>query len=437
MASFARLAGRAVAGAGVLALSPVLGLAALAGTAMVGAEPTAFAVTGLAVFASVFFLGLLLCVPRPRAAWGRWLRAVVILGVAAAVVWPVSVATLRPLRPPAPPAPVAGQREWRLPTGSALAYVRFAPKRVTRPDPVVFLHGGPGVADLAASAAFYRKLTADGYQVYVYDQLGAGRSARLRDPGEYGLTRDVEDLEAIRQTVGAGRLILVAHDYGAQLATAYLAAHPDRVAKAVLAAPTGLPPGRKADREVEPAAVFGRDGSPDPRLLAVSTLLRVDPRAAHDFAGDQELDAYLGLVRQGAPHPCPATAASTAASGTATGGYVGLTGRTAPGSLPLSLSEVTVPVLIVKSRCDEQGWTSAMDYRRALPSATLAYLGDDPAEDDAPKDDAPKNGSGEDGADGDAYASEAYLGLLRAFLAGRPVRAYEGERPPSGYRGPG
>lgn len=419
----------------MLALSPVLGLAALAGTAMVGAEPTAFAVTGLAVFASVFFLGLLLCVPRPRAAWGRWLRAVVILGVAAAVVWPVSAATLRPPRPPAPPAPVAGQREWRLPTGSALAYVRFAPKRVTRPDPVVFLHGGPGVADLAASAAFFRKLTADGYQVYVYDQLGAGRSARLRDPGEYGLTRDVEDLEAIRQVVGAARLTLIAHDYGAQLATAYLAAHPDRVAKAVLAAPTGLPPGRRTDREVELAAVFGRDGSPDPRLLAVSTLLRVDPRAAHDFAGDQELDAYLGLVRQGAPHPCPAATPTGTATGTptgtptGTGGYVGLTGRTAPGSLPLSLTEVTVPVLIVKSRCDEQGWTSAMDYRRALPSATLAYLGDE--------NDTPKNGSGNDGADGDAYAGEAYLGLLRAFLSGRPVRAYEGERPPPGYRGPG
>ncbi|MGW0204170.1 hypothetical protein, partial [Nonomuraea sp. NPDC003201] len=96
MASFARLAGRAVAGAGVLALSPVLGLATLAGMAMVGAEATTFTVTGLAVFASVFFLGLLLCVPRPRAVWGRWLRALVILGVEAAVVWPVGVATLRP-----------------------------------------------------------------------------------------------------------------------------------------------------------------------------------------------------------------------------------------------------------------------------------------------------------------------------------------------------
>ncbi|MEQ4721573.1 alpha/beta hydrolase [Nonomuraea sp. B19D2] len=405
MASFARLAGRAVAGAGVLALSPVLGLATLAGMAMVGAEPMVFAVTGLAVFASVSFLGLLLCVPRPRAAWGRWSRAVVILGVEVAVVWHVSVATLQPPAARAPAAPVAGQREWRLPTGSELAYVRLAPKRVTRPDPVVFLHGGPGVADLAASSAFFRDLTADGYQVYVYDQLGAGRSARLPDPRGYGLTRDVADLEAIRQTVGAKRLNLIAHDYGAQLAAAYLAAHPDRVAGAVLASPAWTP--QKQDGRLEVAAAFGQDGSPDPRLLAVSTLLRVEPLAAHAFAGDRELDAYLGLVRQGARHPCPAAAT------TGSGGYAGLIGRAAPGSSPLSsLTEVTAPVLIVKAACDEQSWASAMDYRRALPSATFAYLG------------------------GGTYRSEAYLGLVRAFLTGGRVHAYEGDVPPPDYRGP-
>lgn len=434
-----------VAGAGVLALSPVLGLATLAGMAMVGAEPTAFAVTGLAVFASMFFLGLLLCVPRPRVAWGRWLRAVVVLGVEAAVVWQVSVATLRPAPSHTSLAPVAGQREWRLPTGSELAYVRLAPKRVTRPDPVVFLHGGPGVADLAASSAFFGKLAADGYQVYVYDQLGAGRSARLRDPRGYGLMRDVQDLEAIRQAMGAGRLNLIAQDYGAQLATAYLAAHPDRVARTVLSSPAGLsqrastasvlaspsepspgsstatfsasptepsqgapawePQARGTDGKVEAAAVFGRDGTPDPRLLAISTLLRVDPRAAHAFAGDRELDAYLDLVRRRAPHPCPAAA-------TGSGGYVGLTGRAAPGSLRLSLTKATAPVLIVKGQCDEQSWASAMEFQRALPSATLAYLG------------------------GSTYQSERYLGLLRAFLAGRPVPAYAGQGPPSGYRGP-
>ncbi|GAA1639655.1 hypothetical protein GCM10009733_041010 [Nonomuraea maheshkhaliensis] len=320
MASFGRLAGRAVAGVVVLALSPVLGLAALAGTAMVGARPQVFAVTGLAVFASVFFLGLLLCVPRPAVGWGRWARAVVLLGVEAAVVWQVSAATLRPSAVPAAPAKVAGQREWRLETGSRLAYVRVSPRRVTRPEPVVFLHGGPGVGDLAGDSAFLGKLAADGFRVYVYDQLGAGRSGRLADPRGYGLTRDVADLEAVRLAIGAGRLNLVARDYGAQLAAAYLAQHPARVARTVLYSPaglTGLPAGRAGDRPRSSAVLLGPGAIPDPRALAVSTLLRVDPVAAHAFAGDRELAGHLTLLRHQTPPPCPASDERPTGSGVA------------------------------------------------------------------------------------------------------------------------
>ncbi|MFC4120792.1 alpha/beta fold hydrolase [Nonomuraea zeae] len=403
MASFTRLAGRAVTGAGVLVLSPVLGLAGLAGMAMVGAGPETFTVTGLAVFAAMFFLGLLLCVPRPGAVWGRWLRAVLILGVEAAVVWQVAGATLHPapgLAAPSRTPQVPGQREWRLPTGSRLAYVRIAPKRVTRQDPVVFLHGGPGVADLAGDSAFFGKLAADGHQVYVYDQLGAGRSERLADPREYGLTRDVADLEAIRQIVGARRLNLVARDYGAQLAAAYLAQHPDRVAGAVLDSPAGL------DRPSAAAAALpGTGGQLEPRALAVYTLLRVEPRAAHAFAGDRELEAYLGLARHREHRPC-----ATARPGDATGssGYAGLAERSLPGSLREGLAGSSAPVLIVKGACDEQSWSSAAAYRRALPAARFAYAGD----------------------------GAAYLGMLRAFLAGRPVDTYDGDGPPPGYRGP-
>ncbi len=333
VASFGRLAGRAVAGVVVLALSPVLGLAALAGTAMVGARSQVFAVTGLAVFASVFFLGLLLCVPRPAAGWGRWARAVVLLGVEAAVVWQVSAATLRPSAVPATPAKVAGQREWRLETGSRLAYVRVSPRRVTRPEPVVFLHGGPGVGDLAGDSAFLGKLAADGFRVYVYDQLGAGRSGRLADPRGYGLTRDVADLEAVRLAIGAERLNLVARDYGAQLAAAYLAQHPARVARTVLYSPaglTGLPAGRAGDRPRASAILLGPGAVPDPRTLAVSTLLRVDPVAAHAFAGDRELATHLTLLRHQTPPPCPSSDGRVVGSGAVGSGAAG-PGMAGPG----------------------------------------------------------------------------------------------------------
>ncbi|MCK2219403.1 alpha/beta hydrolase [Actinomadura sp. ATCC 31491] len=304
MASWGRIARRAAAGAAVLALSPVAGLAALAGTAMVGLPPGVFTAAGLAVFASVCFLGLLLCVPRPRRPWARWVRALAVLGTAGLVVWQTAGVTLRPPSPAPPGASgkVPGQREWRLPTGSRLAYVRLAPRKAVRPEPVVFLHGAPGLSDLAADARFYGRLTADGHQVYVYDRAGTGRSARLADPRGYGLARDVADLEAIRREVGADRLNLVARDEGARLAVAYLAAYPGRVAGAVLYAPAALTPGRATAA----AALLTGQEPPGPRLLAVYTLLRVDPRAAQSFAGDAELDAYLARARLRAWRPARA-----------------------------------------------------------------------------------------------------------------------------------
>ncbi|MEU0569548.1 alpha/beta hydrolase [Nonomuraea sp. NPDC005983] len=426
MRALARWAVRLLTGAAVLAMSPVLGLAGLAGTAMLTGDPDVFTVVGLAVFASVFFLGLLLCVPRPRVAWGRWTRALVILGIEVAVVWQVTGATLRP--PPealSPLPPVAGQREWRLPTGSRLAYVRLTPKRVTRTDPVVFLHGGPGLADLKGDSAFFGGLTADGYPVYVYDQLGAGRSERLADPHGYGLSRDVADLDAIRQTIGAERLTLIGHGYGAQLAAAYLAAHRDRVSKVVFSSPAAL------DRTPSTATLLSPSRNVlSPRVLAAYTLLRVDPRAAHAFAGDSELDAHLDrLRREAGTGPCPSGSPSARTAPTRTGappqspsgalrgsgGYANLAQRLPPSRLRQDMAGLTVPALVVKGSCDGQSWSAALDYRRTLPAARLVYLEGDPRHD----------------------SPGPYLKALRAFLTDRPFTTYDGDNPPPGNTDPG
>lgn len=66
--------------------------------------------------------------------------------------------------------------------------------------------------------AFYRPLTADGFDVYVYDQVGSGGSSRLADPSRYGVERYLADLEEIRKRMGADRLVLVGHSYGGALA---------------------------------------------------------------------------------------------------------------------------------------------------------------------------------------------------------------------------
>ncbi len=105
--------------------------------------------------------------------------------------------------PRLPPAPVEGQRFWELPTGSRIAYVRVPAEGDVREIPIIFLHGGPGTPDMKGDSEYFGKLAQDGFDVYIYDEVGTGRSSRLEDPRSYTLERDVADLEAIREEIGA------------------------------------------------------------------------------------------------------------------------------------------------------------------------------------------------------------------------------------------
>ncbi|MEU1181435.1 alpha/beta fold hydrolase [Streptomyces sp. NPDC005820] len=76
-----------------------------------------------------------------------------------------------------------------------------------------------------------------GYDVYAYDQLGSGRSTRLADPTGCTVARQIADLEAVRQPIGAERVVLLGASWGATLAAEYLAARPGPVARMVLTLP--------------------------------------------------------------------------------------------------------------------------------------------------------------------------------------------------------
>lgn len=409
----------------VAAAASLVGTGVAVGAAAWSATPGVFIGVGLAVAAAVA-AGACALLLRRQPARPRRVAAVVAVVVTVAL----TVGWLVPLGSPPPDLPASASPRWLLATGSHLEFRHVpavsAPDRPRRPWPVVVLHGGPGIPDLIGDQAVWGQLARDGFDVYVYAQLGAGGSTRLVDPAGYGLDRDVADLEQVRRLLGVDKMVLVGHSYGALLAAGYLAAHPSRVDRLVLTSPAPLDPADHSTAQATSRLSLAQrlHLAPlvlQPRALLGYLLLQVNPIAAHAYLGDVEADrrndavldwAQSGLHCPGHQPPPPVTG-----SGFYRLQYPQSATAPPPPDLRPHIQGRPIPVLVLKGGCDYLSWTSVQDYRRVLPDTTLVYLPD---------------------AGHDIYQDkpDQLLTAARAFLADQPppIRPYTATSPPPDYQ---
>ena len=365
--------------------------------------------------------------PAPRA---RSVRRRAGLGFGVVLVL-VAAGLLVPLGDPRLPArPVPGLQVVALPTGSRLAYVRVAGTAPHQPVPVVVLHGGPGVAQMAEDLPYFTRLAELGFDVYLYDQAGSGHSARLADPERYTVANSVADLEMLRSALRLDRMILIGHSWGASIAAAYLARYPERVAKVVFSSPGAMYP---QARDGTGSGMISRlrvgqklsllASVIRPRVMLVWSLLQVNPRAAHRFVGDAEMDARFDVVYRRAAPGLYCSGEPPDPSPHGLGFYANQVPQspvTPRGEDPHSaLHSAAVPALVLKPSCDYLSWATALDYRDTMPNARLVYL---------------------DGAGHQAYQERPgpWFATVGAFLLDRPlpVPAYVGSAPPASFEGP-
>jgi len=235
--------------------------------------------------------------------------------------------------------------------------------------PVVLLSGGPGF-DVDYMVPVGDSLPA-GYERVFLDQRGTGRSRVANMTAETLTLRIVvDDLEALRIHLKQNRLFLVGHSWGAMLAMAYAAAHPDRIDRLILIG-SGGPTLEFAERfsdniaaRLRPEDVEARHywESADRRGVdrdkaALSAMRAIVPGYFFDRA---KALAFAADLKDDSFHP----AVNSMLMGDLGKNY----------DLRAGLRKVDRPVLIVQGYQDPVGDKTAEDIHALLSKSTVSYI---------------------------------------------------------------
>ena len=105
-------------------------------------------------------------------------------------------------------------------------------KRMGAGEPIVVVHGGP-VLEHGYLMSHLLPLAAS-HELVFYDQRLCGRSAPDVDPESVTLASFVDDIEALREALGLGRIHLMAHSFGGLLAMEYATRYPQHLRSLIL-----------------------------------------------------------------------------------------------------------------------------------------------------------------------------------------------------------
>jgi pimeloyl-ACP methyl ester carboxylesterase len=279
---------------------------------------------------------------------------------------------------------------WHLTSGSTISYQEFLPPSGTevKPDPIVFLHGGPGLRFGPFDSDIYSTYADDGFRVYLYDQTGSGASTRLDHVRDYTIARAVEDLEAIRIQLGAERMILIGHSWGSTLAASYMAKYPAHVSKVVFHSPGSIWNIRGSYPYDYSRTDAGTQTQSLPPLRFIAGLYLLDrnleageqavpQREAEDMMGPLEASAGSTVICKGDAAKLPAVIARVKDQVDNPGlnpyvlqRLIDLT-MDPRGDPHTELKTNKTPAILLVGECNYIPWTVALDYRQTFANLKI------------------------------------------------------------------
>ncbi len=130
-------------------------------------------------------------------------------------------------------------------------------KTVGEGDPIIFLHGGPGLG----FDYFLPQLQSlsNEYKLIFFDQRISGRSSANVSPDSVSFDLFVDDIDAIRDHFGFERVHILAHSWGNLLAAEYALRYPEHLDKMILSNP--VPFNQEYGEEVQQLQAAKMDNS--------------------------------------------------------------------------------------------------------------------------------------------------------------------------------
>jgi proline iminopeptidase len=275
---------------------------------------------------------------------------------------------------------------WDLPTGSKIGYTLVLATGVKKPYPVIYLQGGPGGPIFNSNIQMLSPLSEDGYDVYLYDQVGCGFSDRLQNIEDYTTDRHKRDLEEIIKIIGAEKVILIGQSWGAVLATFFIADNPEKIEKVIFTGPGPVFPLKMQLSTIEPPDSLHlrnpASSNEDANRKANNIRTRFSAYLARSFgiklASDKEMDnfqTYLAGFNKATV--CEPSKAPTAEAG---GGFYSqvmtINSLNEIKDPRPKLKGLKIPVLIMKGQCDNQKWGYVTEYFDLFPVHQLIVIPD-------------------------------------------------------------
>jgi len=236
--------------------------------------------------------------------------------------------------------------------------------------PLLVIHGGPGSGSWGLKP--WAEL-GDDRLVVRYDQLGAGKSDHPTDTTLFTVDRYVQELQAIRDSLGLTEVHLYGRSWGAMLVQAYMATNPTGVRSVTLSSPLVTTAQWEADADSLILLL------PDSMQQAI---------ARHEAAGTTDHAEYQAAMTEyyarhlrRMPPRAPADGDSArATSGALVYGYMwGPSEFTATGTLKTFdatawIRGIRVPTLFVTGEFDEATPASTEMFSRMVPGAEFAVV---------------------------------------------------------------